>query len=291
MSGSSARCASAPIRSRMISSGLNESNGGPVQDSRRPGLTAGRPGPAPLLARRAAAAGQRRSAARCHSLVRDRSRCATSNGSRSGARGATWCCPGSPGYGEYRGRPSWSSTISCGWTSSTSSAGRPSSTSRSCSRRSPPCSAGGARSSVGRDRRAHSRPSEAPDGSPAPPGGDHVCCRPMPPTDRFVISFAAEPPQEALPYGRWADTLRDRFVEASREIDSEGEDLGTIGQIKWFPATSSAAAPTSPGSRSTDRLRALRVRVVQRGRRGSEPDSRRGWIHVRAGREQPRMEA
>ena len=30
----------------------------------------------------------------------------------------------------------------------------------------------------------------------------------MPPTDRFVTSFAAEPPQEPLPYGRWADTLR-----------------------------------------------------------------------------------
>ena len=29
----------------------------------------------------------------------------------------------------------------------------------------------------------------------------------MPPTDRFVISFAAEPPQETIPYGRWADTL------------------------------------------------------------------------------------
>jgi hypothetical protein len=57
----------------------------------------------------------------------------------------------------------------------------------------------------------------------------------MPPTDRFVISYAAEPPQEALPYGRWADTLRDRFGAACREIDSEGEDLGTIGQIKWFP--------------------------------------------------------
>ena len=36
----------------------------------------------------------------------------------------------------------------------------------------------------------------------------------MPPTDRFVISFAAEPPQDALPYGRWADTLRERFLAA-----------------------------------------------------------------------------
>jgi hypothetical protein len=57
----------------------------------------------------------------------------------------------------------------------------------------------------------------------------------MPPTDRFVISFAAEPPQEALPYGRWADTLREHFLAACREIDAEGEDLGEAGDIAWFP--------------------------------------------------------
>jgi hypothetical protein len=57
----------------------------------------------------------------------------------------------------------------------------------------------------------------------------------MPPTDRFVISFAAEPPQESLPYGRWADTLREHFLAACREIDSEEEDLGEAGDIAWFP--------------------------------------------------------
>jgi hypothetical protein len=57
----------------------------------------------------------------------------------------------------------------------------------------------------------------------------------MPPTDRFVISFAAEPPQEPLPYGRWADTLREHFLTACREIDADGEDLGEAGDIAWFP--------------------------------------------------------
>jgi hypothetical protein len=57
----------------------------------------------------------------------------------------------------------------------------------------------------------------------------------MPPTDRFVISFAAEPPQESLPYGRWADTLTDYFLAACHQIDSEGEDLGEAGEIAWFP--------------------------------------------------------
>lgn len=57
----------------------------------------------------------------------------------------------------------------------------------------------------------------------------------MPPTDRPVISFAAEPPQESLPYGRWATTLREHFLSACREIDTEGEDLGEAGEIAWFP--------------------------------------------------------
>jgi hypothetical protein len=58
----------------------------------------------------------------------------------------------------------------------------------------------------------------------------------MPPTDRFVISFAAEPPQEPLPYGRWADTLAGHFRAAAREIDTEGEEIGEIDtEISWFP--------------------------------------------------------
>jgi hypothetical protein len=57
----------------------------------------------------------------------------------------------------------------------------------------------------------------------------------MPPTDRFVISFAAEPPQDTLPYGRWANTLREQFVAACHQIDPDGEDLGDAGEISWFP--------------------------------------------------------
>ena len=57
----------------------------------------------------------------------------------------------------------------------------------------------------------------------------------MPPTDRFVISFAAEPPQEGLPYGRWAETLKGHFLAAVREIDTEGTEIGEPGEIAWFP--------------------------------------------------------
>ena len=58
----------------------------------------------------------------------------------------------------------------------------------------------------------------------------------MPPTDRFVISFAAEPPQEPLPYGRWADTLAGHFRTAVRDLEAEGEEIGDLSsEIAWFP--------------------------------------------------------
>src|SRR5437588_12181452 len=64
------------------------------------------------------------------------------------------------------------------------------------------------------------------------------CTRPphMPPTDRLVISFAAEPPQEGLPYGRWAETLKGHLLKAVSELDTEGEDIGELSaEIAWFP--------------------------------------------------------
>ncbi len=57
----------------------------------------------------------------------------------------------------------------------------------------------------------------------------------MPPTDRFVTAFAAEPPQDKLPDGRWADRLRVEFLAACLRIDDEGEDLGGAGDIVWYP--------------------------------------------------------
>ena len=57
----------------------------------------------------------------------------------------------------------------------------------------------------------------------------------MPPEDRFVCRFAAEPPQEPLPYGRWADTLQGEFLAAALRIDTEGVELGDPGEMRWFP--------------------------------------------------------
>ena len=76
----------------------------------------------------------------------------------------------------------------------------------------------------------------------------------MPPTDRVVPCFAAEPPQEGLPYGRWAHRLSDAFYEACAHVEGDGQDLGEPGDIAWYPDRTyggrtyvPATAPTSTG--------------------------------------------
>jgi hypothetical protein len=57
----------------------------------------------------------------------------------------------------------------------------------------------------------------------------------MAPTDRLVPRFAAEPPQEGLPYGRWAHRLSEEFYAACLRIDSGDEELGEPEDIVWYP--------------------------------------------------------
>jgi hypothetical protein len=54
----------------------------------------------------------------------------------------------------------------------------------------------------------------------------------MPPEDRFVPRFAAEPPQELLPYGRRAERLWQEFLAACLAIE---EPLGDPGDPVWYP--------------------------------------------------------
>lgn len=52
------------------------------------------------------------------------------------------------------------------------------------------------------------------------------------PVESFVVPrFVAEPPQEQLPSGRWADTLRAEFLRAALELG----DVGEPGEVVWFP--------------------------------------------------------
>jgi hypothetical protein len=73
----------------------------------------------------------------------------------------------------------------------------------------------------------------------------------MPPEPRFVIRFAAEPPQEGLPYGRWAEQLQAEFLAACLRIDTEGEELGDPGEITWFPDRSRCGRTYVPATART----------------------------------------
>ena len=75
----------------------------------------------------------------------------------------------------------------------------------------------------------------------------------MPPVERPLPRYVAEPPQEPVPYGRWGEALAERFLEAAREMDSD-EPLGDPGELTWFPERSwggrtyvPATCPTSNG--------------------------------------------
>ena len=57
----------------------------------------------------------------------------------------------------------------------------------------------------------------------------------MPPVERFVCRFAAEPPQESLPRGTWAGTLQAEFLAACLRVDAEGADIGEAGELRYFP--------------------------------------------------------
>ncbi len=76
----------------------------------------------------------------------------------------------------------------------------------------------------------------------------------MPPEDRLVPRFAAEPPQDTLPYGRWEQRLREEFLAAALALDSAPEDIGQPEGLAWFPDRTwhgrtyvPATAPTSGG--------------------------------------------
>jgi hypothetical protein len=73
----------------------------------------------------------------------------------------------------------------------------------------------------------------------------------MPPEERFVPRFAAEPPQEELPYGRWEERLSQEFLAAALGLDAEQEDLGEPGDIAWYPDRTWHGRTYVPGTSRT----------------------------------------
>lgn len=72
----------------------------------------------------------------------------------------------------------------------------------------------------------------------------------MPPSERPIPMFCAEPPQEPMPYGRWADALSDHFHSAAAALETD-DDLGEIEEIVWYPDRTLGARTYLPASALT----------------------------------------
>src|SRR5580704_7391885 len=96
----------------------------------------------------------------------------------------------------------------------------------------------------------------------------------MPPQDRFVPRFAAEPPQEGLPYGRWADRLSEEFLAACASAsDTDEDEVGQPGDIAWYPDRTWNELTYVPASALSDRGYELfgYVRFAAAEQEGGEP--------------------
>jgi hypothetical protein len=57
----------------------------------------------------------------------------------------------------------------------------------------------------------------------------------MPPEERFVPRFAAEPPQEETPYGRWEERLAEELLAGLDALRENEPALGEPGPVLWYP--------------------------------------------------------
>lgn len=69
----------------------------------------------------------------------------------------------------------------------------------------------------------------------------------MAPETFVVPRFAAEPSQEHLPTGRWADTLRAELLGAAQDLG----DVGEPGEVVWFPDRTYAGRTFVPATMRT----------------------------------------
>ena len=100
----------------------------------------------------------------------------------------------------------------------------------------------------------------------------------MPPEDRFVCRFAAEPPQEPIASGRWAETLQAEFLGAALRIDTEGTELGDPGELRYFPDRTWAGRTFVPvTSRTSNGLDVFGYVSYVPGESGDEPSDLYSW--------------
>jgi hypothetical protein len=100
----------------------------------------------------------------------------------------------------------------------------------------------------------------------------------VPPEERFVARFAAEPPQGPLPYGRWADTLQAEFLAACLRVDTEGAELGEPGSMTWFPDRTWGGRTFVPAtSRTSTGLELFGYVSFTPGDAENEPDEFYAW--------------
>jgi hypothetical protein len=72
----------------------------------------------------------------------------------------------------------------------------------------------------------------------------------MPPSQRPLPRFVAEPPHELEPYGRWGESLEQRFRTAAEAMETD-EQLGAAGEVVWYPERSFGGRVYLPASCET----------------------------------------
>ena len=105
----------------------------------------------------------------------------------------------------------------------------------------------------------------------------------MPPEERFVPRFAAEPPQEDLPYGRWEERLREEFLAGFGELEG-AQEVGEPGQVVWYPDRTWHGRTYVPATSLTSNGQELfgYVRFVPAGASGGEPSDFRAHVDFTA---------
>jgi hypothetical protein len=73
----------------------------------------------------------------------------------------------------------------------------------------------------------------------------------MPPEERFVPRFAAEPPQEETPYGRWELRLREELLSGVEALQQGEPEVGEPGEVLWYPDRSWHGRSYVPATCST----------------------------------------